>query len=118
MTTNISSALGKAFGTLSASRILTAAATLIICLIVIRLLMKLIRRLVSRSKLDERVQRYVLSGIRLVLYIVAGIITAECLEIDMTSLVALLSVEMCIRDSHSAAGPDTTSSPRSSCPAP
>ena len=92
MTTNISSALGKAFGTLSASRILTAAATLIICLIVIRLLMKLIRRLVSRSKLDERVQRYVLSGIRLVLYIVAGIITAECLEIDMTSLVALLSV--------------------------
>ena len=54
--------------------------------------MKLIRRLVSRSKLDERVQRYVLSGIRLVLYIVAGIITAECLEIDMTSLVALLSV--------------------------
>ena len=92
MTTNISSALGKAFGTLSASRILTAAAILVICLIIIRLLMKLIRRLVSQSKLDERVQRYVISGIRLVLYIVAGIITAECLEIDMTSLVALLSV--------------------------
>ena len=47
MTTNISSALGKAFGTLSASRILTAAAILVICLIIIRLLMKLIRRLVS-----------------------------------------------------------------------
>ena len=92
MTTNISSALGKAFGTLSASKILTAAAILVICLIIIRLLMKLIRRLVSQSKLDERVQRYVISGIRLVLYIVAGIITAECLEIDMTSLVALLSV--------------------------
>ena len=92
MTSTISSTLGTAFGTLSASRVLTAAATLIICLIIIRLLMKLIRRLVSRSKLDERVQRYVLSGIRLVLYIVAAIITAECLEIDMTSLVALLSV--------------------------
>ena len=92
MTTNISSALGKAFGTLSASKILTAAAILVICLIIIRLLMKLIRWLVSQSKLDERVQRYVISGIRLVLYIVAGIITAECLEIDMTSLVALLSV--------------------------
>ena len=54
MTTNISSALGKAFGTLSASKILTAAAILVICLIIIRLLMKLIRRLVSQSKLDER----------------------------------------------------------------
>lgn len=92
MTTTISSALGTAFGTLSASKILTAAAILVTCLIVIRLLMKLIRRLLSQSKLDERVQRYMLSGIRLVLYIVAGIITAECLEIDMSSLVALLSV--------------------------
>ena len=92
MTTTISSALGTAFGTLSASKILTAAAILVTCLIVIRLLMKLIRRLLSQSKLDERVQRYMLSGIRLVLYIVAGIITAECPEIDMSSLVALLSV--------------------------
>ena len=77
MTTTISSALGTAFGTLSASKILTAAAILVTCLIVIRLLMKLIRRLLSQSKLDERVQRYMLSGIRLVLYIVAGIITPE-----------------------------------------
>ena len=45
MTTNISSALGKAFGTLSASKILTAAAILVICLIIIRLLMKLIRQM-------------------------------------------------------------------------
>ena len=39
MTSTISSTLGTAFGTLSASRILTAAATLVICLIIIRLLM-------------------------------------------------------------------------------
>ena len=45
-----------------------------------------------RTKLDERIRKYVLAGAKLLLYIVTVLIVAESLHIPMTSLVALLSV--------------------------
>ncbi len=71
---------------------LSAALLLAICLVAVRLLMKLARRLISNTKLDPRVQKYVLTGTKLVLYVVTIIMVAESLHINMTSLVALLSV--------------------------
>lgn len=71
---------------------LSAAATLLICLLAIHLLMKVLRRLAGKSKLDVRVQRYLLSGLKLVLYIITGIIVVDSLGIPVTSLVAILSV--------------------------
>ena len=76
----------------SLSGILSALATLAVCLLVARLALKLLRRLLARTRLDERIQRYVLAGARAALYLLTAIITAGSLGVDMTSLVALLSV--------------------------
>ena len=84
--------LSASVGKVSVGDILTALIVLAVCLMAVRLLMKLARRLLSASKLDGRVQKYLLSGVRLVLYLLSAIIVMESLNIDMTSLVALLSV--------------------------
>lgn len=84
--------LSTSLGKVSVADILTAVIVLVVCLVVIRLLLKLVRRLLSASRLDGRVQKYLLSGVRLVLYLLSAIIVVGSLGIDMTSLVALLSV--------------------------
>ena len=89
---NVTSALSSALGNLPLSTVLSAAVTLLICLVAVHILGKLLRRLLSRTRLDERIQRYALAGAKLVLYIVTVVIVAESLNISMTSLVALLSV--------------------------
>jgi small conductance mechanosensitive channel len=78
--------------TVTVGRLVSAVITLLICLIVIRIVMKLLCRIIKRTKLDERVQKYLLVGLKLVLYIVAIIIVADTLGINSSSLVALLSV--------------------------
>ena len=89
---DLAGVLSASVGKVSVGDVLTALAMMVICLVVIRLLMKVARRLLSASKLDDRVQKYLLSGIRLVLYLLSAIIVVESLDINMTSLVALLSV--------------------------
>ena len=79
-------------GSFTLAKLLSALVTLLVCLVVIRLLMKLLQKLAGRSKLDSRVQKYLLSGVKLVLYVIAAIIVAESLDVNMSSLVALLSV--------------------------
>ena len=74
----------------SMSTVLSAVAILLVCLVVVHLLGKLLRRLLARTNLDERIQKYTVSGIKLILYIVTVLIVAESLHIPMTSLVALL----------------------------
>ncbi|MET0017400.1 mechanosensitive ion channel domain-containing protein [Oscillibacter sp.] len=73
-------------------RLVYAVITLLICLIVMKISMKLLRRIVKRTKLDERVQKYLLTGLKLALYIVTVVIVVETLGIHSSSLVALLSV--------------------------
>jgi len=92
MSADLSSVLTTSIGAISLGSILTALLTLLICLVVIRILLKLIRKLLAKSRLDSRVQKYVLSGAKLLLYLIAAIIVVSSLGIDMTSLVALLSV--------------------------
>ena len=92
MLNSISDALKLSLGKTSLGDLFEAGITLVICLVVIRLLMKIVARLLAKSRLDERVQKYLLAAAKLVLYIVAVVIVAGRLEIDMTSLVALLSV--------------------------
>ena len=77
---------------LSLDGILSAAISLVLCLVVSRVVLKLARKLLGRSRLEPRLQRYLLGGIKAVLYLVAAIIVIGSLGIDMTSLVALLSV--------------------------
>ncbi len=92
MLSDLSSLLNRSIGKTSLGDILAAAITLLLCLVAVRLVLKAVRRLLSRSKLDQRVQQYVLAAARLLLYLLTGLIVAGSLNIDMTSLVAMLSV--------------------------
>lgn len=86
------SSMGQALKGTSLSTVLTAALILIICLLVIRVMMKIVKKLLSRSRLDLRIQKYLASTIKVILYILTVIIVVESLGIKVTSLVALLSV--------------------------
>ena len=93
MPINISSLLNLSVGNnITLRDLFSAGLILLVCLLVIRALMKLTRRLLANTKLDTRVQKYILSGAKLVLYIITVVIVADSLNINMTSLVALLSV--------------------------
>lgn len=89
---DIAALLSASVGKVSVGDILTAAIILVICLVAVRLVLKAAQKLLAASKLDIRVQKYLLSGGRLVLYLLSAIIVVGSLGIDMTSLVALLSV--------------------------
>ena len=89
---DLTSILNQSIGKVALGDVLAAIVTLLLCLVVIRAVLKLTRKLLSRSRLDDRVQKYLASGIKLVLYVIAAIIVISSLGIDMTSLVALLSV--------------------------
>nr|WP_326186332.1 mechanosensitive ion channel family protein [uncultured Oscillibacter sp.] len=92
MPSNLNALLTASVGSIALGDVLTAAITLVVCLIVVRVLLKLTRGLLTRSRLDDRVKKYVLSGAKLLLYLLTAIIVVGSLGIDMTSLVALLSV--------------------------
>jgi len=66
--------------------------TVVIGLFVIKILQKVVRRLLSNTKLDIRIQKYLLSGLKTVLYVILIIAVLERLGLNSSSLVALLSV--------------------------
>lgn len=88
LTTLLSQSVGKT----TLGDLLSAALTLLICLVAVRVLLKLTRRLLAGTKLDQRVQKYILAGIKLLAYIVTALIVVDSLGVSITSLVALLSV--------------------------
>lgn len=79
-------------GSISLGTLLSALLTLVICVIVIRLITSLLRRVLDKTPLDNRLQKYISSTVRCVMWIVAILIIAQELGIPITSLVALLSV--------------------------
>lgn len=89
---DLNGALERFAGKLALENILAAAVTLLVCLVAVRLLLKLARRLLGRTKLEERIRRYILTLLKLLLYTLTVVFTAGSLGINMTSLVALLSV--------------------------
>ena len=72
--------------------LLTAAAMLAGSIVVVHLVMLLTDRLLKKTKLDLSVHRFIKTMLRIVLYFTAVLMTASYLGIDVTSLVALLSV--------------------------
>ena len=89
---DLNGALERFAGKLALENILAAAVTLLVCMVAVRLLLKLARRLLCRTKLEERIRRYILMLVKLVLYTLTVVFTAGSLGVNMTSLVALLSV--------------------------
>ena len=60
---DLNALLGTSIAGMTLAKILYALFTLIVCLIVIKAVLKLTIRLLSRSKLDARVQKYIQTGI-------------------------------------------------------
>lgn len=79
-------------GAMSPEKLLSALLTLLVCIVVCRIVQRIFRKLLEHPKVDERARKYALAGIRIVLWIVTGLIVADQLGIPVTSLVALLSV--------------------------
>ena len=89
---NISQILSTSLGGITLGEAFSALITLLICLLVIRMVMKMVSRMLSHTHLDAKAQKYITSGIKLLLYVITAIIVLGSLGIEMTSLVALLSV--------------------------
>lgn len=92
MPTNLTELLNTSLGTLSLGRIVSAAVTLLLCLLVIRVVLKVADRLLRKTRLEERIRKYVRTGIKALLYFVTALMVVDSLGIPTTSLVALLSV--------------------------
>lgn len=92
MPANVTELLNTNLGDLSLGNIFSAIVTLILCLLVIRFIMKIIGRILGKSRMDARIQKYVLTGIKAVLYVISALMVVDSLGIPTTSLVALLSV--------------------------
>ena len=85
--------LQTSLGGYSLSHILSALLTLLVCLVVARLLLKLAKRLLHRvQRLNDRLRQIILTALKVVLYLLTGIITAEALGLNTSSLTALVSV--------------------------
>lgn len=77
---------------ITASKVFGAVLVAVVCFLVVKVLMKLLGRAVGRSKLDGALQKMLLNLLRGLLWSVAVIIVLGCLGIEVTSLVAVLSV--------------------------
>ena len=84
--------LSQTLGGISLGTILKSIFALLICLVIIRIVTRVIQKLLSKSSLDARAQKYFAAAIKGILYLLTAIIVISSLGIDMTSLVALLSV--------------------------
>ena len=90
---DLSKIMQTTLGGYSLGHILSAILTLLICLVTVRLLLKLAKRLLDRSKrMNDRLRQIILTAVKVVLYILTGIITAGALGLNTSSLTALVSV--------------------------
>ena len=77
---------------LSLTRILPAILILVAGFILVKLLLKLFDRALQKSKLNKTMFTFTKTLMRILLYCIVGLIAAASLGIDVTSLVAILSV--------------------------
>lgn len=83
---------GLSLKKLPLEQVLYTLGTFLLGVVVIHILLKILRRIVNRPSVDQRAQRYVVSAVRILLWVVLLLILADQLGIPITSLVALLSV--------------------------
>lgn len=91
-TSAFSEVMTKSLGAMTLEVLLRGILTLLICLVVIRIVTKIVNKIVAKINWDARVEKYLVSGIKVVLYIVAALIVADSFGIPVTSLIALVSV--------------------------
>ena len=88
----MSDLLTAGIGALSLENILYSGLLLVVCLIVIRIVNKVVKRIFEKLNWNPRLEKFIATGIKALLYIVAILIVADSLGVPVTSLVALVSV--------------------------
>ena len=83
---------GALIASLKLETVLSVLLTLVICLVAMRLIRILLQKVLQKTTLEQRIQKYVLGALRAVMWIVTVLIVADQLGIPITSLVALLSI--------------------------
>ena len=84
--------LNNSIGGISLGDIVAAIITLVVCLALVRFVRKVLEKMLAKTRMDKRAQKYMLSGIKIALYLLTAIIVVSKLGIDLSSLVAMLSV--------------------------
>lgn len=82
----------KFFATLTLQKLLPVILIIIVGLLAVKLLLKLFDRALNRSRLDRTLFSFLRAIMRILLYSIVALIAAGSLGIDVTSLVAVLSV--------------------------
>ncbi len=80
------------FATLTLKKLLPVVLILVLGILIVKLLLKLFDRALSRSKLDRTMFAFLRAFMRVLLYALVLLIAAGSLGVDVTSLVAVLSV--------------------------
>lgn len=73
-------------------KVLIIVPVVVISLIAIKIIMKLVDRMLGRLPLEDTIKRLIRTAVKVLLLAVAAIVLMSCLEIPVTSFVALLSV--------------------------
>ncbi len=88
----VTSVLNTSIGGYTLGHLLTAGLTFVVCLVAIRVIMRLVKSLLDRTSLDKRVTGLIANLLKYAMYVLTVVIVAQGLGINMSSLVALLSV--------------------------
>ena len=82
----------SAIGSFLIASILPAAVLLAAGVLVIRIVIAIVTRLLEKSKLEKAAHSLIKTAIRVVLYVLLGLMVADKIGIDVTGVVALASV--------------------------
>lgn len=92
MLDSIKETLGVSLADFTLNKLLSALLVLVICLVVVKILMTIVTRLLEKSKLERSLHTFLRTTIKAVLLFLTVVIVATALGINVTSLIALLSV--------------------------
>ena len=92
MEMDLSAILNFNLAGITVNMVLRAVILLVACLIVVKILMRIVTRFLENSKLERSLHTFIRTGVKVVLLFLTVLIVAKALGIDVTSLIALLSV--------------------------
>ena len=82
----------NSIGTFALEKALPAVIMLVIGILIIRIIMTILNKFLNASKLEKAAHSLIKSLVRVVLYVLLGLMAASTLGIDVTGIIALASV--------------------------
>jgi len=79
-------------GKIPVETLLIALGSLIVCLVATKIAMHFLRKVLAKTPMEQRLQKYLIGGVRTVLWIVSLLVFVDALGIPITSVLTLLSV--------------------------